>query len=723
MDEHRLRFQKRLDRLSRNDPYLTMIDTEWIGDSTTLRDEDVITLGLALQTSTHVTRLTFNASKLMSLQACSTVEEYLKSTRCLENLVIDSRYEFSSSQQRKLVAKVTHRLLSALLENKFVLLQDLTLSPSAFCCRSLSQYLSATHSLQVLRLTGVGNCNCSDLNTQTIGKAINQCQTLKEIDLGRLSQSWLNSIFQFGLTNHPSVQKLSLRDIKSPDWTATVATAFRQVLFSSTPLQSLQLDLYKPPHHGAMQDILEGLWYHPTIKSLKIDSCKCFDIGGIDALEELFDSSNPKLETLFLNYSIENPSFFRRILEALQQNTTIQHLDLTGYKFRNEGTLIETILRNNTQITHLSLKRISFEIEAAISFMKTVFQAPSLTKLDIVNCHFGDAVFESLASWSSNQKKESVLQTLSISASYLLKDNGMQHLMTVLRRHTPQLRSLLLHRFYSMDDGALQWAKSLQTLPLEILSLMDCDWREESTRQIMIPMILENHPTLKCFEIDLLVRYKELGRLIQMVTETVENCQLQRLYLDIGVDYDDDYASDDSDNDSFEEEDSDPDYDALVQAFASNTTVTEVYFSNDIFDNCDTKKLYFYGKRNEEFQKITSKLMTGGTVRYGQSHDDEQDEESNFVNNNNNLRMVGANSSDVLRSSIPLGLWPHILQAAHRQFPDLSMLQHLLTIQTDGSVLSGWETRVVSTCTTTNQDANSRCTTVKRDHSQISAEE
>jgi hypothetical protein len=236
-------------------------------------------------------------------------------------------------------------------------------------------------------------------------------------------------------------------------------------------------------------------------------------------------------------------------------------------------------------------------------------------------------------------------------------------------------------------------------------------------------MILENHPTLKCFEIDLLVRYKELGRLIQMVTETVENCQLQRLYLDIGVDYDDDYASDDSDNDSFEEEDSDPDYDALVQAFASNTTVTEVYFSNDIFDNCDTKKLYFYGKRNEEFQKITSKLMTGGTVRYGQSHDDEQDEESNFVNNNNNLRMVGANSSDVLRSSIPLGLWPHILQAAHRQFPDLSMLQHLLTIQTDGSVLSGWETRVVSTCTTTNQDANSRCTTVKRDHSQISAEE
>jgi hypothetical protein len=254
-----------------------------------------------------------------------------------------------------------------------------------------------------------------------------------------------------------------------------------------------------------------------------------------------------------------------------------------------------------------------------------------------------------------------------------------------------------------MDDGALQWAKSLQTLPLEILSLMDCDWREESTRQIMIPMILENHPTLKCFEIDLLVRYKELGRLIQMVTETVENCQLQRLYLDIGVDYDDDYASDDSDNDSFEEEDSNPDYDELVQAFASNTTVTEVYFSNDIFDNCDTKKLYFYGKRNEEFQKITSGLIVDGTVANGPFDGNEQDEEC--------MRAVGANSSGVLNSKIPLGLWPHILEAAHRQFLDLSVLHQILSSPMGGLLLAGWEEKGLPTC------RNS-----KRDHCQISVE-
>jgi hypothetical protein len=523
-------FQKRLDRISQSDPSWTMIDTDRIGEYTALRDEEMIALGLALQRSTHVIRLKFDASNLRTFQSCSTVEDYLKSTKCLEKLVIESRYHCSCIVERVIVAKVTDLLLLALLENKPVLLQELTLWPTAFSCRSLSRFLSVTTSLQVLRLTGIDNCNCSNLDKESVGRAILQCQTLKEIQLGRFSEIWLISIFHYGLTNHPSVQKLHLWDYQTPDWTPAVAVVFRQVLRSSTPIQTLKLDSYKLPHPFFMQHILEGLCNHPTIKSLEINACKCFDIDAVEALEDLLGgSSDPKLETFVLHNSIENPRFFRRILEVLQRNTSIQHLDLTGLIFRNEGRLIERILCSNRQMKSLLLNSISFETEAAISFMKTVFQAPSLTRLDLHCCYFGDAIFESLASWSSNHRTKSMLQTLYISGSTRVKDIGMQHLITFLRRHTPQLKSLFLNGFDSFDDSVLHWAKSLQTLPLEKLYLTDSDCYEESTRQIMIPMILENHPTLKCFEMDLLVRYKHLGRFIQMVTETVENCQLQRL--------------------------------------------------------------------------------------------------------------------------------------------------------------------------------------------------
>jgi hypothetical protein len=729
--------QSRLDQLSMNNPYVTYVNMATIG-SCVNGDDEMMALGLALQKSMHVTGLSFSASRLTSIQGCSTMEEYLKSTTCLQTLNILSLPESATSQERIRMAKITDRLLSAIRENNSTLLQKLTLSPTSFSCQTLSRYLSGTNSLQVLDLNGVEYPECSDLDIQTVGRAINQCHRLKEIDLGHLSQTWLISVFQHGLTNHPSVQKFSLSRIKSPDCTAAAGAAFRQMLDSSTPLRLLNFYICELPH-SFMQHIIEGLYKHSTIESLEIDSCDCFDLDAVLALQKLLGSTHEcKLQTLSLKDSIQNPPLFTQIFFALQQNTCLKHLDLKGYRLPDKDVLgdispdgsilVEMILRNNPQMTRLSLDQIVFGEEAAVSFMKIAIQAPSLNRLDVTRCDFGDAVFENLASCpsipcSSNRKK-SVLQTLHVSGSVLSHNVGMQNLMKVLRRHTPHLKSLYLWFFDFCDNGAVQWAKSLQSIPLEKLFFIECDWNE-SIRQILIPTMLDNHPTLKCFELETYVHHTDLGRVIRMATESVRVCQLQRLCLDVSVDYDDYDSDDNNDNDSVEEEEEPfSDYDALLQALAANTTLTDVVLSEDIVDNMHTrktKKVYFYVKRNEEFQKITPNLIKGKVDRMnGKSNDDELDR-AFHVDDDEGLSMARVNGSgaDSHSTIIPLGLWPHIFEAAYKQFPNVSMLHHLLSYQVNGPVLSEWEERDVLFCTATANEVT-QCRNSKRDHCQIS---
>jgi hypothetical protein len=117
-----------------------------------------------------------------------------------------------------------HSLLSALRENSS--LQELSLESTANNLQALSRFLSATNSLQVLRLESSAKyCICPDLDAQALGKAISQCHTIKEIELKNISSSLMVSILQYGLINHPSVLKLSLRCSERQDLTAAVAVA------------------------------------------------------------------------------------------------------------------------------------------------------------------------------------------------------------------------------------------------------------------------------------------------------------------------------------------------------------------------------------------------------------------------------------------------------------------------------------------------------------------
>jgi hypothetical protein len=280
--------QKQLDRISQNDPYATDFDSLIRGD------DDVLALGSALQKSTHVTRLCFKASMLTSIHGFSTMEEYLKSTKSLQQLIFLPPNNTATFNGKKLMKKITDRLFSALQENTYSP-RELELQATDFSYPALSQYVSVSTSLQVLRLTGgAENCNCSDRDAQTVSKAINQCHKLKEIDLNKPSQSLMVSILQDGIKNHPTLQKLSMRQVRSQNFTAAVAVALRNVLNSSTPLRSLQFyDCYNLP-----RQVMEGLWRHATVESLHLENCGFSDDDAIEAFEAMklnhpMRSSNP----------------------------------------------------------------------------------------------------------------------------------------------------------------------------------------------------------------------------------------------------------------------------------------------------------------------------------------------------------------------------------------------------------------------------------------------
>jgi hypothetical protein len=177
----------------------------------------------------------------------------------------------------------------------------------------------------------------------------------------------------------------------------------------------------------------------------------------------------------------------------------------------------------------------------------------------------------------------------------------------------------------------------------------------------MIPELLRNHSTLKIFRLVMEVDVDsttDFEDAIQMATESVRVCQLQSLELSIYPD-----LIGELDSESY------PDAAGLVQAFTSNVTLTDVSISDNMARNMrmyDPKKIAYFTLRNKKFQEIMSSLS-----------------------------MVSeANSGNNSISTIPLGLWPCILQAAHKRFPDASMVYSifslLLSTQTV-DLICGWE--------------------------------
>jgi hypothetical protein len=503
--DHVSRFQKRLARIKQNDPYVTELDMDHEDYFHSRTEDDVIALGSSLQKSVHVNRVCLEISKLSTLEGCSTMEEYLKVTKSLRQFTIlptippdgQTHTRAYISKKQILWEKIIDRLLLALQDN--TCLRELTLLSPHFSSQSLSQYLSTTHSLQVLRLANIDDYTGSNRDATVISKAIHQCHTIKRITFFNLSDSWMVSILQCGLKNHPTLELLSLQGMEPDDFTSAVAVALQQVLESSTPLRSLQF------HHCKLsrlelKPIVQGLMQHPTVYSLHIENCQIPEDVAIQTLKELVESSHEKLQSL----SFRDSDFCESMFHSLQQNTCIKYLNLGGEYDQDEDTLplVETIIRSNPRLIHLFLEENDItDDESFVSFMKTVLYDSSLRVLDCGYVEDLDDPFKDLACWPIPQNppnKECMLRELYLSAN--LTEEGMHHFVTFLQVHTPRLRSLSLscHRFsYKKAMHFVEWlAKSSLVelcLRLDMLALRE-----------IFAMLRNDHSTLKhvVFELD-----------------------------------------------------------------------------------------------------------------------------------------------------------------------------------------------------------------------------
>jgi hypothetical protein len=327
-------------------------------------------------------------------------------------------------------------------------------------------------------------------------------------------------------------------------------------------------------------------------------------------------------------------------------------------------------------------------IELCMEHGDFAVEMASSQRVDL-ECGYLIHVFDTLAGWTDNPCcKDSTVQELNLSAVELKEQR------TFLQLHVPKLKILSLQGItfsYISATVFTEWLRAKHN-SLEKLCLTCTEMHTD-----VVPLFfsaLHNHSTWKEFKVEIWsAHFRFFGRVVRTVTETLAVCQLQSLHLDIFVDHrlhDDSYSEnylsmiEEEDSDLYfvaeAEKDSNPDYAAFVQAFATNATLTDVHFSNKIIEHMpagDAEKIYFYAKRNKEFQNLTS-IST----------------------------MDSGGDESVASTTIPLGLWPHILEEAHKRFPDLSMLHCLLSSQTVALLLARREENdhYSEHCITTNKD-------------------
>jgi hypothetical protein len=308
-------------------------------------DDDMIALGLALQKSTTVSRFIFRATKMKTVEGCSTIVEYMRTTKNLQELTIHgpNTNESSSPRKRRLMAEATDRILLALRENTY--LQKLELLPADLSGHTLSHYLKAPNiSLQVLRLKYYcGYFLYSDSDASNVAEAIQQCRTLKHVQLGRLPTSLMVAILQCVIWNHPSVQKLSMYQLASQNWHADVLGALQNHSYSSSnsQLRSLEFILCHHLPDEVLQPIMAMIQQHPSVESLQFERCT---ISHHDAFQNLLREAMkaPTLITLDLSCCYLRNSAFGT-LESWSlpwyhdKMSTLRTLHLIGEHLDEEG--------------------------------------------------------------------------------------------------------------------------------------------------------------------------------------------------------------------------------------------------------------------------------------------------------------------------------------------------------------------------------------------------
>jgi hypothetical protein len=249
----------------------------------------------------------------------------------------------------------------------------------------------------------------------------------------------------------------------------------------------------------------------------------------------------------------------------------------------------------------------------------------------------------------------------------VLMGNGGPNFVTFVEHYGKHIESLALDRNAIRKEGAMALANILlNNQSLVELSLNDCGVGADGVRAIF--GALQQNQTLRtlCLK-NLCIDYwptpvddeedfmDDSCDLCDTLVEYLPHCQLEKLEMSRRIPIQDDFSGIIHDED------------ALLGAFHANKTLKEVNVCGRILDESLQPELVIGTLRNIFQPYIASNLGNSVTSSSSSSLD--------------GTNITGKYPSYV--SSIPLSLWPFLLEVAHRRYPNAALLHLVVSSRLD----------------------------------------
>jgi Ran GTPase-activating protein (RanGAP) involved in mRNA processing and transport len=234
------------------------------------------------------------------------------------------------------------------------------------------------------RLLGMVLCNAPNLQSLVL-----RGRTLENAELAEIAPA---------LYRNTSIKELDMSHNSFSSMDAAVL--LRGILHSNKTITALDLSINNfGGITGAVDCIADGLGSNSTLLKIDLSNCALRD-GGVSTMAENLSSRNTTLQKLTLKNNAITSTGVAVLLDMMEHSCHITDLDLGHNRIGNEGaSLLTRSLGNNAlpNLTRLSLSQCSIDDDGFVSLTSALEQNTSLLHLDLRYSFFTERSFLALA--------------------------------------------------------------------------------------------------------------------------------------------------------------------------------------------------------------------------------------------------------------------------------------------------------------------------------------
>jgi hypothetical protein len=266
--------------------------------------------------------------------------------------------------------------------------------------RGLTHFLQALARRPTLTMLGLRDCPLERDDARLLCIALRGTSSLQSLVLreGTLGSVALVEIAP-ALYCNTSIKELDL-SVNRLDGIES-AEILREILRSNKTITKLNLFWNEFGQTvGAVECITDGLGSNSTLLKIDLSNCALGD-GGVSTLAQTLGSRNTTLQKLTIDSNSITPISVGVLLEAMEQSSHITDLELGRDLFGNEGVgLLARALKRNAlpNLTRLFLRCCGIGNDGFIALVSALEQNTSLLHLDLrTNYDFSELAYLALA--------------------------------------------------------------------------------------------------------------------------------------------------------------------------------------------------------------------------------------------------------------------------------------------------------------------------------------